>query len=268
MGCAITVRIEGLSKVFTSPTGAVHALAPTTLEVHDHEFVCVVGPSGCGKTTLLRILAGILRPTAGTFVIGPAGAGAREPSVDRVPTAMVFQDHGLFPWMDVLDNVAFGLEAQGVDRSTRRAAARQLVENLGLSGFTEAFPNQLSGGMRQRVGIARALLTDPQVLLMDEPFGALDAQTKLLLQEDLLRVWRESRKEVIYVTHDLDEAIRLGDRIVVMSGRPGQILADIEVPLQRPRHHLHEVDARAQRIRDQVWGLLVDEVRLQVERGA
>lgn len=250
-----------LSKTFDGAAGPVVALAPTDLAVDDHQFVCVVGPSSCGKTTLLRILASILEPTTGTVTFDHDTIGGRP------ATAMVFQEHGLFPWMDVLDNVAFGLETQGVGRRERRAAARGLVERLGLGGFAESYPHQLSGGMRQRVGIARAFLADPQVLLMDEPFGALDAQTKLVLQEELLDTWRETRKEVVYVTHDIDEAVRLGDRVLVMSGRPGRILADLPVPLARPREFSRREDPAARDLRWSIWELLEDEVRRHAAEG-
>lgn len=251
----VALTCSGLSKVYEGAEGPVVALSPLDLVVADREFVCVVGPSGCGKSTLLRLLAGILEPTAGTVTFSHANDGG------RTPTAMVFQEHGLFPWMDVLDNVAFGLEAAGVARAERRAAAAAMVERVGLRGFARSFPHQLSGGMRQRVGIARALLTDPQVLLMDEPFGALDAQTKVVLQEELLATWEQDRREVIYVTHDLTEAVRLADRVVVLSGRPATIVADLRVDVERPRGQGYELDARLEPVRREIWSLLEEEVR-------
>lgn len=246
-----------LSKTFATPDGDVVALAPLDLSVADHEFVCVVGPSGCGKTTLLRILAGILEPTTGRAEF----RGGHDVPDGRPATAMVFQEHGLFPWLDVLDNVAFGLEAMGVARRERRAAAAELVDRLGLGGFAHAYPHQLSGGMRQRVGIARAFLTEPRVLLMDEPFGSLDAQTKLVLQEELLETWRHERREVVYVTHDIDEAIRLGDRVLVMSGRPGRVIADLPVGIDRPRTVEDRDHPVARELYSKIWNALEDEVR-------
>jgi NitT/TauT family transport system ATP-binding protein len=256
----MAVTCEGLSKTFYGPGGAVEALTPLDLSIGVNEFVCIVGPSGCGKSTLLRILGGILEPTSGTYSYGSAPRG------DRPPTAMVFQDDGLFPWMDVLDNIGFGLEARGVDRASRRAAAMDLAQRIGLEAFSAAFPHQLSGGMRQRVGIARALLSDPQVLLMDEPFGALDAQTKIVMQEELLQSWEQQRREVLFVTHDLPEALRLADRVLVMSGRPARILADIRVTLPRPRGFGFDLDPALAGIRQHVWSLLEPEVRRRAQR--
>ena len=250
-----------VSKVYPAPRGDVTALARLTLTVNDHEFVCLVGPSGCGKTTLLKIVAGIIQPSTGAVEFGNSSAER------GLQTGLVFQEHGLFPWMDVLDNVAFGLETQGVDRRRRRQAADELVTRLGLGRFSGAYPHQLSGGMRQRVGIARAILADPQVLLMDEPFGALDAQTKLVLQEELLQVWGENRKEVLYVTHDIDEAVRLADRIVVMSGSPGSIIADIDVTIPRPRDVSLRDDPLARELRWMIWDLLKDDARQSAASG-
>jgi NitT/TauT family transport system ATP-binding protein len=251
----VSLTCEGLSRTFVGPAGPVEALAPLDLSIGANEFVCIVGPSGCGKSTLLRILGGILEPTSGTYSYGSAQRG------DRPPTAMVFQGDGLFPWMDVLDNIGFGLEARGIDRPSRRAAARDLATRIGLGAFTAAFPHQLSGGMRQRVGIARALLSNPQVLLMDEPFGALDAQTKIVMQEQLLQSWEQERREVLFVTHDLQEALRLADRVLVMSGRPARILADIPITLARPRGVGFDLDPALTDIRQRIWSLLEPEVR-------
>ena len=174
---------------------------------------------------------------------------------------MVFQDHGLFPWMTVLDNIAFGLEVQGVAPQDRRKAAQNLLERVHLHGFAHSYPHQLSGGMRQRVGVARAFLANPDILLMDEPFGALDAQTRLILQEELLGIWREEKKTVIYVTHDIEEAILLGDRVLVLSGRPGHIRADITIPLPRPRDLLATSGPNVQAIKTSIWNLIEAEAR-------
>ncbi|MDW8270373.1 MAG: ABC transporter ATP-binding protein, partial [Anaerolineae bacterium] len=218
-------------------------------------FVCIVGPSGCGKSTLLRLIAGLLPPTSGCVCFD------REASQDKPRTALVFQEHGLFPWMTVLDNVAFALVGQRQGRREGRRLAQAQLERVGLAGFAHSYPHQLSGGMRQRVGVARALLANPDILLMDEPFGSVDAQTRLVLQEELLNLWREQQKTVVYVTHDIAEAILLGDRVLVMSGRPGRILADIAVPLARPRM-LTAVDSpEIKDIKWRIWNMLESEVR-------
>jgi NitT/TauT family transport system ATP-binding protein len=234
--------------------GDLVALQDVSFEVATGEFVSIVGPSGCGKTTLLRIIAGLLPPAAGTIrFTGGAEAGRRE-------TGLVFQEHGVFPWMPVLENVAFGLEMLGVDRRTREARARSFIDRVGLSAFAASYPHELSVGMRQRVGIARAFVSGRPILLMDEPFGSLDAQTRLVLQEELLRIWRDDRKVVVYVTHDIEEAVRLGDRVLVMSGRPGTIRAEIPVPHGRPRS-LTAREPGVAELTSRIWSLLEDEVR-------
>ncbi len=210
--------------------GDVFALGPCSLEVHANEFLCVIGPSGCGKTTLLRILAGLIAPDEGAVRLD--GTEVRGP---RREVAMVFQHFGLFPWKTVWDNVAYGLRAHGYPESVIRERVPRYIELMGLQGFERKYPYQLSGGMQQRVGIARALAVDPEVLLMDEPFGALDAQTREFMQEELVRIWRLQRKTVVFVTHSIDEAILLGDRIVVLSGRPGRVREDLPVDIPRPR---------------------------------
>jgi len=249
--------IHQLTKTYRSRSGPVTALQAVDLQVGEEEFVCVVGPSGCGKTTLLKTIAGLLPPDGGqvTFTEGQASrpVGLR--------TAMVFQDQGLFPWMSVLDNVAFGLETRGLPPNQRRQMAGEFLARVGLAGFVHSYPHEISGGMRQRVAILRAFLADPQILLMDEPFGALDSQTRLVMQEELLRIWREHRKAVVYVTHDIDEAIRLGDRVLVMSGRPGRILQEFPIRLERPRHSGLRACPEAAEMRWQIWKLLEDEVK-------
>ena len=209
---------------------AVRALDGISLTAADEEFVALLGPSGCGKSTLLNIVAGLLPPSAGeVYFEGQAGPG------DRPTTAMVFQEFALFPWRTVLGNVEFGLEEIGVARSERRRRARAHVDLTGLTGFETKYPHQLSGGMRQRVGIARALAVDPAVLLMDEPFSALDAQTRQLMQEELLGIWERTRKTILYVTHNIQEAVYMADRVVVLSRRPGRVLAEVPIALGRPR---------------------------------
>jgi NitT/TauT family transport system ATP-binding protein len=224
---AAAVVLRDVTKHFVAGRRPVPAVDGITLDIADGEFFCIVGPSGCGKTTLLRILAGLETPTGGTMTL--AGNGRSQ--------SMVFQQESIFPWMTVRDNVAFGLRAQGVSRRMRHASARALIATVRLSGFERAYPHQLSGGMKQRVALARALATDPAVLLMDEPFGALDEQTRLLLQAELLRVWEATRKTVVFVTHNIDEAVLLGDRIAVMTARPGRIseIVDVSAVFPRPR---------------------------------
>ncbi|MCB0064283.1 MAG: ABC transporter ATP-binding protein [Caldilineaceae bacterium] len=250
---------QHLTKHFPTRNGPVTALLDINLQLAANEFVCIVGPSGCGKSTLLRLIAGLVEPSAGALQF------AAEKPLGRQRTAMVFQEHGLFPWMTVLENMAFGLEMHGVGKRERSARATEFVERLGLMGFAQRYPHELSGGMRQRVGIARAWLSDADLLLMDEPFGALDAQTRLILQEELLRIWKEQRKSVLYVTHDIEEAILLGDRVLIMSKRPGQILEEVLIPLTRPRNLLEqstdETQATITEYRWHIWNRLKAEIR-------
>ncbi|MEW5916924.1 MAG: ABC transporter ATP-binding protein [Gemmatimonadota bacterium] len=246
---------HGLSHSYrTVGGGELLSLKDVSFDVHAGEFLSIVGPSGCGKTTLLRIIAGRIAPFAGT-VRFPDGSDA-----GRRKVGVVFQEHGVFPWMTVQDNVAFGLAMRGVQRKERLTRARSFIDRVGLSAFATSFPHELSVGMRQRVGIARAFVSELPILLMDEPFGALDAQTKLVLQEELLRIWRDDKKVVVYVTHDIDEAIRLGDRVLVMSGRPGAIREDLPVPLARPRDLTHRGTETAA-LAAKIWQLLEAEVR-------
>jgi NitT/TauT family transport system ATP-binding protein len=239
------LRIEGLSKRYVTREHEVTALTEIGLDIADGEFVSLLGPSGCGKSTLLRILAGLLPASSGRIAID--GRELRGPGPER---AMVFQDYALFPWMTVLDNVAFGLEARGIAKAARLATARRLLQTVGLGDFADRHPHQLSGGMKQRVSIARAFAVDPAILLMDEPFGALDAQTRQGLQTELLRIWEGTRKTVVFVTHAIEEAITLSDRIVVMSARPGRIKAVIALPEARPRDMASpEMNARMREVR-------------------
>ena len=206
------------------------AIQDFDLDVEEGEFVCLLGPSGCGKTTLLRMVAGLEGISSGTIELN--GKAIAEPGSDR---GMVFQDFGLFPWRNVQRNIEFGLEVRGVSVEERAKTAQKYVELVGLKGFEKAHPKKLSGGMKQRVGIARALANDPAVLLMDEPFGALDAQTRNQMQMELLRIWKETKKTVLFVTHSVDEAVFLADRIVVMTARPGSIKDLWDIDLSRPR---------------------------------
>jgi NitT/TauT family transport system ATP-binding protein len=224
------IRIADLSKVFAKGRSEVKALEHFDLEVADGEFACLLGPSGCGKTTVLRILAGLEDKTGGTVEL--RGKEISKAGSDR---GMVFQEFALFPWRTVRKNIEFGLEVKGVDEGGRSKISSSLIELVGLKGFENAHPKELSGGMKQRVGIARALANEPAVLLMDEPFGSLDAQTRNLMQKELLRIWSATRKTILFVTHSVDEAVFLADRIVVMTARPGKVREAIEVDLRRPR---------------------------------
>jgi len=224
----VKVVVDDVSVAFDSRGHTVVALDRISLRVAAGEFLCVVGPSGSGKSMLLRVVAGLLRQTSGDVRIEAERPGAPL-------TAMVFQEHALLPWRTVLANVVFGLENRGVSRAEREARARDMLALVGLSRFARHYPHQLSGGMKQRVGIARALANDPEVLLMDEPFAALDAQTRTIMQEELLRIWASLGTTVIYVTHSLEEALLLGDRVVLMTARPGRVSQVFPVELGRPR---------------------------------
>lgn len=225
------IEITGLTKTFTGQDGSeVRALGGVDLNIKDNEFLTVLGPSGCGKTTLLKMVAGLQSWDSGEITID--GAPVRGPGPDR---SMVFQNFALLPWATVVDNVAFGLKLRGVAKKEREDRARDLIQKVGLAGFETKRPGELSGGMQQRVGIARALAVEPRVLLMDEPFGAVDEQTRRLLQEELLGIWEANRLTVVFITHSMEEAVLLGDRVVLMSARPGQIAEIVDVPLTRPR---------------------------------
>ncbi|MFG3453055.1 ABC transporter ATP-binding protein [Stutzerimonas stutzeri] len=224
------ISVRNLHIEFDHQGGKRAAVQDAQLDIRPGEFVCLLGPSGCGKSTLLNAMAGFVSPTRGELTID--GKEVDAPSPDR---GMVFQQHSLFPWKTVRDNVAFGPLMAGASRNEACSVARTFLSLVGLAAFEDAYPGTLSGGMQQRVGIARALANYPSLLLMDEPFGALDAQTRIMMQENLLEIWREFRNTVVFVTHDIDEAVFLSDRIVVMSASPGRIIADIKVTLPRPR---------------------------------
>ncbi len=225
------LRLEDLTMRFRTRRGdTVTALEGISFDVADQEFAVLVGTSGCGKSTILRLVAGLTRPTQGRVLVD--SRPVERPGADR---GMVFQSYTLFPWLTVQQNVEFGLRLRGMAAGERAAVARRHLVRVGLEGFERVYPKELSGGMMQRVAIARALANDPAVLLMDEPFGALDAQTRVLMGELLLRVWGEAEKTVLFVTHDIEEALFLGDRVFVMTARPGRIREEIPVPLPRPR---------------------------------
>jgi ABC-type nitrate/sulfonate/bicarbonate transport system ATPase subunit len=226
--------IEGLSRVFPGVRGGAptRALEPTDLAVAENDFITILGPSGCGKSTLLRIVAGLDRPTTGRVLLD--GRQVTGPGADR---GMVFQSYTLFPWLTVAENIAFGLTERGVPAAERRDVVAAYIDKVGLRGFERHYPKQLSGGMQQRTAIARALANDPEILLLDEPFGALDNQTRSLMQELLLGIWERERKTVLFVTHDIEEAIFLASRTIVMTARPGRIKAEVPVDLPHPRHY-------------------------------
>lgn len=236
------------------------ALHNVDLTVQRGTFVSLVGPSGCGKSTFLRVLGGLEQPTSGE--VRATGRPQRGRLAD---IAFVFQEYGLFPWLSVVDNIAFGLRMAGVGKRERRERAREWVSRMGLVGFESSYPEQLSGGMRQRLSLARAFVTDPDVLLMDEPMAALDAQTRLLLQEDLVRLWEETGKTVVLVTHSLDEALLLGDRAVVMSSRPGRVKLDLPIDLPRPRSAKTATGTDFARMKAGLWDALRDEVEKSLE---
>jgi len=225
------LRIADVALRFSPRSGTpVTALENISLDVDDKEFSVIVGPSGCGKTSLLRLVAGLIEPTEGAIYLDDTRVS--RPGRDR---GMVFQSYTLFPWLTVQDNVEFGLRIAGQPADRRRDTARRFIAQVGLEGFERHYPKQLSGGMMQRVALARALANDPAILLMDEPFGALDSQTRTLMQELLLDIWQQSHKTVLFITHDIDESILLGDRVYVMTARPGRIKEMVEIDLPRPR---------------------------------
>ncbi len=226
----VVLETRGLGKVYRGPNGDTEALRDIDLRVHRREFVCVIGPSGCGKSTLIRILAGLEKASSGQVLLD--GAPVAGPGRDR---GMVFQGYSLFPWLTVKRNVMFGPLMAGSSSTMAESRAREWLELVGLTKFADAFPHQLSGGMRQRVAIARALANEPRILLMDEPFGALDAQTRAKMQKHLLDIWRNVDITVLFITHDLDEAVYLADRILVLKAHPGEVQEVIEVPVPRPR---------------------------------
>ncbi|MDH3463531.1 MAG: ABC transporter ATP-binding protein [Acidimicrobiia bacterium] len=224
------IEIKEISRTFQTREGEFEALSDVSFEVRDNEFFSILGPSGCGKTTLLKIVAGLVKPTNGAILVD--GSAISGPGEDR---AMVFQQFVLLPWADVLTNAGFGLEMRGAPRKESRERARPFLDQVGLSRFVNHYPHELSGGMQQRVGLARALAVNPDILLMDEPFGALDAQTRQLMQEDLTDLWDKEKKTVIFVTHSMDEAAYLSDRVLVMDTHPGRVKELIDIPLERPR---------------------------------
>ncbi|WP_372088322.1 ABC transporter ATP-binding protein (plasmid) [Tistrella mobilis] len=253
--------VENVSRTFPGVRGGKPTLAlqPTDLVVPDNDFVSVLGPSGCGKSTLLRIIAGLDRPSTGRVTLD--GREITGPGADR---GMVFQSYTLFPWLTVEQNIGFGLREKGMAEAERREIVGRFIDQVGLRGFENHWPKQLSGGMQQRTAIARALANDPKILLLDEPFGALDNQTRGLMQELLLGIWESARKTVIFVTHDIEEAIFVGSRVITMSARPGRIKAITPVPLAHPRHYTVKSSPEFSELRAK----LTEEIRAEAIRAA
>jgi NitT/TauT family transport system ATP-binding protein len=258
---ALRLTVSSLTVQFPLGNGIVTALDDVSFELEAGEFCAIVGPSGCGKSTLLRVIAGLTAPSEGLTRI-------HAEDERRPDQAMVFQGASVFPWMTVLRNAAYGLEMRGLDQPERERIAGDLLRQVGLGDFLNAYPAQLSEGMRQRVAIARAFAMDPEVLLMDEPFGALDEQTRLVLQDELLRIWEATGKTVLFVTHGIDEAMILADRILVLSARPGRLKADIAVPFPRLRSiESVRADPEFNALFLEIWGLLRDDARVAIETG-
>ncbi len=255
----VIIKIENVSKIFGNGNGRVVALDNLNLSIREGEFNVIIGPSGCGKSTLLYLLAGFEKPNSGQILLD--GVPIRKPGPDR---GFVFQDYALFPWKTVLGNVMFGLKHTGWPKEKALARAQELIALVHLQGFEKAYPHTLSGGMKQRVGIARALAYNPKVLLMDEPFGALDAQTRKHMQQELVSIWERTRKTVVFITHSVIEAAYLADRIIVMTARPGQVKGDIQVTVPRPRSYTEDAYLN---VRSQVLALLEEEVEKAIQRG-
>jgi len=252
------LRIRGVTRTFPGQgrTGPTLALQPTDVTVAPGEFVAILGPSGCGKSTLLRIVAGLDRPTGGSVTLN--GRPVTGPGPDR---GMVFQSYTLFPWLTVEQNIRFGLRERGLPEAQQREIAARFIARTGLRGFENHWPRQLSGGMQQRTALARALANDPEILLLDEPFGALDHQTRELMQELLLEIWEADRKTVLFVTHDIDEAVFLANRVLVMSARPGRIKAELPIPLPYPREWTVKTTPEFGRLKAQLMAEIREEVR-------
>ncbi len=254
------LKVSELNKVFSARQGDVTALKDVSFSVRESEFAVIVGPSGCGKSTLINIVGGLEEKTSGSVMI--SGHEISGPGADR---GMVFQSYSLFPWLTVQKNVEFGLKMKGVPAKERSETALSYIDMVGLNAFKDALPDQLSGGMKQRVAIARTLANDPEILLMDEPFGALDAQTRMLMQESLADITGRTGSTVLFITHDIDEAILLGDRVLVMSRRPGTIKADIDIKLDCKRNHEALTDEGFIRIKKQIMTLLWEEMDVKGE---
>lgn len=257
------VNVEGISMLFQTRKHSIHVLDSVNLQVKPGEFVCLLGPSGCGKSTLLNIIAGFIRPTAGYVTVDQEEV--RGPGAER---GFVFQQYSLLPWKTTFQNVEFGLKIKGIPKAQREEMVGEYLNLVGLAKYRNAYPNQLSGGMQQRASIVRALVNSPSVLLMDEPFAALDAQTRHMMQELLMNIWSTLKTTVIFVTHDIEEAVFLGDRIFVMGVQPGHIKAEIDIPLLRPRHVDDMLTSEFTQLNRQVFNLIREETLKSMEQTA
>ena len=244
----IKLKIDNVYKEYQGRSGKTIALNGVNLEIKENEFICVVGPSGCGKSTLLNIIAGLLEPTSGTVTLD--GKVIEGTGVER---GVVFQQYALFPWRTVLKNVMFPLEMKKVPKEEAEAIARKYIKSVGLEGFEKSYPKELAGGMKQRVAIARAYAANPEVLLLDEPFGALDAQTRVQLQAELLETWEKEKKTCFFITHDVDEAIILAQRVIIMSARPGRIKKIVDIDIPYPRTQATKTDPRFLELKSEIW---------------
>ncbi|MCH3918419.1 MAG: ABC transporter ATP-binding protein [Spirochaetia bacterium] len=248
------IEVIDVTKSYETKNGPFLALSPVSFSIEKNEFICVIGPSGCGKTTLLSMIAGLSRPSSGTIkvhdeaVTGP-GKGK----------GVVFQQYALYPWLTVLENVGFGLKLKNVKKDEREAIARKYINIVGLDKFVDSFPKELSGGMKQRVALARAYATNPDVLLMDEPFGALDAQTRAQLQENLLETWQQERKTCFFITHDVDEAVLLATKVIIMSAGPGRVREIMPIDLPYPRNQETKLTSRYNEIKNNIWNKVYKE---------
>ena len=248
------LKIDNVYKEYQGRNGKTIALNGVNLDIKENEFICVVGPSGCGKSTLLNIIAGLLEPTSGTVMLD--GKVIEGTGVER---GVVFQQYALFPWRTVLKNVMFPLEMKKVPKDEAEAIARKYIKSVGLEGFEKSYPKELSGGMKQRVAIARAYAANPEVLLLDEPFGALDAQTRVQLQTELLETWEKEKKTCFFITHDVDEAIILAQRVIIMSARPGRIKKIVDIDIPYPRTQATKTDPRFLELKSEIWNQVYQE---------
>ncbi|WP_211330634.1 ABC transporter ATP-binding protein [Halalkalicoccus subterraneus] len=258
------LTIDNISKTYgldDDRKSTVKALEDIDMTIEEGEFVSIIGPTGCGKSTLFEIIGGLINPTTGELRLEDKPVTEPHPRI-----GMVFQDHSTFPWLTVIENVEFGVRMNGMDETERRRRAQEMLDLVGLSGFEDTYPNELSGGMNQRVAIARTLVMDPDVLLMDEPFGALDEQTRLILGEELLRIWRETGSTILFVTHNINEAVQLSDRIAVMSARPGRFKAIVENEIPRPRDDDTMSTDAFNDLVQQLWDELKEESRRGLEQ--
>lgn len=249
------IVFENVSKWFIDGNKQVHAVDNFNLSVNKGEFVCLVGASGCGKSTLLNMVAGFTSPSRGRILLNDEPISGIDPRC-----GMIFQNYALFPWKTVLGNVEFGMKMKRIPKRQRQKEALKYIEMVGLTGFEDSYPSELSGGMRQRVTIARALANDPEILLMDEPFAALDAMTRQVLQEELLRIVDESNKTTLFITHSIDEALLLADRVIIMSARPGRVKQDLTIDLPRPRHVADQLSERYLELKNTIWSSVEEEV--------